>query len=136
MARGLDATIGSTRMLQAASYNGIALSINRQQVLLPLRWFSALAQTDFREMERHCCQRSNHHMLITFDGSPSGGGATLQAGIRDFSSAHEQRYIAYWGGEWTKDDLRRVQVDAGDPAGQARLEAYTLLHSVCLCRKI
>ena len=60
----------------------------------------------------------------------------MQAGIRDFSSAHEQPYIAYWGGEWTKEDLRRVQVDAGDPAGQGRLEAYTLLHSVYLWRKI
>ena len=61
-----------------------------------------------------------------FGGSLTGGGASLQAGVRQFSQADRSPYVAYWTSPWSEVDLARVQVEKGDPAGQARLEAYTL----------
>ena len=74
--------------------------------------------------------KSKYSLLITLDGSLTGGGATLQAGMTRFSDAHLQKFVSYWSGEWFNEELRQVQVERGDPAGQARLEALTLLHSV------
>ena len=68
-------------------------------------------------------------MLITFDGSFTGGGATLQAGVTQFNTAHRQPYISYWHDTWTDEELELLQIVRGDPAGQARLEAWTMLYS-------
>ena len=125
-----------TRMLWAAVYSNTEFVVARRQVLLPLRWLTALADRDFGPLERRCRQRASHHMLITFDGSLTGGGATLQAGVEQFSTAHEKPFVAFWAGTWSDEDLARAQVKRGDPAGQARLEAFTLLNSVFLWRKI
>ena len=81
-------------------------------------------------MERRCRRRAEHRVLITFDGSLSGGGATLQAGITRYDTAHLQPYVAYWACEWTDQELRQVGVKRGGPAGQARLEAVTFCFTV------
>ena len=68
--------------------------------------------------------------LLLLTAPSRGGGATLQAGIRQYDVAHRQENIACWACEWTDDELSRLGVKRGDPAGQARLEALTLLRSV------
>ena len=125
-----------TRMVWAALHVNAEFTVPVKQVQKPLRWFAALADMSFGPLERNCRRRANHTVLITFDGSLSGGGATLQAGIRSFSGAHREPMIAYWAGSWTDEDLNMLQIKRGDPAGQARLEAFTLLHSVNAWRKI
>ena len=125
-----------TRMLWAAVYSGSEFVIARRQVELPLRWLAALADENFGPLERRCRRRATHHVLITFDGSLTGGGATLQAGIEEFSHAHTRPFVSYWAANWTEQDLERLQVKKGDPAGQARLEAFTLLISVFLWQRI
>ena len=125
-----------TRILVAAVYSGTEFIVARRQVLLPLQWLTALADMEFGPLERRCRLRSSHYVLITFDGSLSGGGATLQAGVEEFSTAHQRPFVAFWAAAWTNQDLERVRVIRGDPAGQARLEAFTLLNSIYLWRKM
>ena len=44
--------------------------------------------------------------------------------------------VAYWADTWTDEELAMLQVTRGDPAGHARLEAFTLLHSIHTWRSI
>ena len=44
--------------------------------------------------------------------------------------------MSYWADSWNAEDRRRLQIQAGDPAGQARVEAYTLLISIATWRQI
>ena len=60
----------------------------------------------------------------------------MQAGITQFNDAHRQKYVSFWASEWTDDELQRIQVKRGDPAGQARVEALTLLYSVFTWSKV
>ena len=87
-------------------------------------------------MERKCRRRARHSLLITFDGSLTGGGATIQTGITQFNTAHQQPYIAYWHDAWTDDELKLLQIVRDDPAGQARLEAWTMLYSLFVWKDI
>ena len=105
-------------------------------MITPLRWLAALADLAFGPLERRCRERATHYLLNTFDGSLTGGGATLQAGVTQFNSAHQKPFIAYWAATWSDEDLARVQAKRGDPAGQARLEALALLQSVHAWREI
>ena len=125
-----------TRMVWAAIHVTTEWTVPLKQVLRPLQWFAALAEMSFGPLERNCRRRAGHSVLLTFDGSLSGGGATLQAGIRSFSGAHLQPMVSFWASAWTDDELSLLQVKRGDPAGQARLEAFTLLHSVSTWRRI
>ena len=125
-----------TRMLWAAVCSGSEFIVVRRQVLMPLQWLSALPDMDFGQLERRCRNRAGHHVLLTFDGSLTGGGATLQAGVEQFSTAHQRPYVAYWAAASSEEDLARVQVSRGDPAGQARLEAMALLRSMHAWRKV
>ena len=125
-----------TRMIWAAIHVNTEFTVPVKRVQKPLQWFSALAEMTFGPLERNCRRRAGHSVLITFDGSLSGGGATLQAGIRNFSGAHLQPMLSFWAGAWTDEELKLLQIKRGDPAGQARLEAFTLLHSVSTWRKI
>ena len=74
--------------------------------------------------------------IITFDGSLSGGGATLQVGVASKVEAGSKPIVAYWADQWTADDLELVSVVLGDSAGQARLEALTLLIRVATWRPL
>ena len=94
---------------------------------MPLRWPAALLDQEIGLLEHICGRCANHYTLTTFDGPLTGGGATLQAGVHQFNRAHRRPYIACWAATWTDEDLARVQVAGGDPAEQARLEAFTLL---------
>ena len=72
---GLMPQLGAfTRMLWAAVYSNTQTFLPRRQVETPLRWLAALAECDFGPLERRCRRRSTHRILITFDGSLTGGG--------------------------------------------------------------
>ena len=68
--------------------------------------------------------------MITFDGSLSGGGATLQVGMRQRSEITTQPIISYWADRWSTADYELVRASPGDSFGQAKFEALTLLISV------
>ena len=89
-----------------------------------------------RPIERHCRPRPKYFSLITFDGSLTGGGATLQIGLHDLSEAEHRPIVAYWHGQWSDDELQMLQVTRGSPSGQARLEAYTLLVALTTWREV
>ena len=65
-----------------------------------------------------------------------GAWATLQAGIEQFSTARTRPYMAHWAANGTDDDLGKLHIQRGDPAGQARLEPFSLLSSVVLWQHI
>ena len=115
---------------------GSDFTLRFTQVQKPLQWFAALAEMSFGPLERNCRRRAAHSTLVMSDGSLSGGGATLQAGIKSFSGAHRQPMLAFWADTWADEELDLLQIKRGDPAGQARLEAFTLLHSVHTWRKL
>ena len=85
----------------------------------------------------------NHHRspteyftLVTFDASLTGGGATLQAGLRTLKDAASHPIVAYWHAAWTDDDLATVRCKRGEPSGQAILEAYALLISIATWKHV
>ena len=51
----------------------------------------------------------------------------MQVGPKDLSEAEHKPIVAHWYAEWRDDDLRRRAITRGEPGGQARLVAYTLL---------
>ena len=81
-------------------------------------------------MQRHCRQRAEYLTVITFDGSLTGGGATLQCGVPSLEAACSSKILAYKGTQWSDADLELLKVKRGDPQGQARVEAYTLLIAI------
>ena len=74
--------------------------------------------------------------VLTFDGSLTGGGATLQCGVRHRDEIAVKLVIAFWADQCQDHDLALLKVQRGDPAGQARVEAYTLLGSVATRRHL
>ena len=58
----------------------------------------------------------------------------LAVGVTHKSEAATAPIVAYWANRWTPADLALTKVVPGDPAGQARLEALTLLSSVATQR--
>ena len=57
-------------------------------------------------------------------------------GVASKAEAGSKPIVAYWADQWTADDLELVSVVPGDPAGQARLEALTLLIRVATWRPL
>ena len=70
--------------------------------------------------------------LVTFDASLSGGGATLQAGLRALEEAATRLVVSYWHATWSDEDLATVRAKKGEASGQAVHEAYALLISVAM----
>ena len=97
-------------MLWVAIYSGNEFVVACRQVAMPLQWLAALADQNFGPLERRCRRRANHYILITVDGPLSGGAATLQAGIRQFSAAESSPYVAHWTTQWTYEDLARLEI--------------------------
>ena len=73
--------------------------------------------------------------LVTFDGPLAGGGATLQVGLRSREEAISKPIVSYWADVWSEKDRYRLNIELNDLAGQARVEAYTLLASVATWRE-
>ena len=123
-------------MVWAALHSTTLPTIRLQQVQVPFQWFEAFAKTEFGPVERRCRRGAPHFMAVTFDGSLVGGGATLRAGVTCLKTASKLPIVTYWYDTWSDAELRVLQVARGDPAGQARLEAYTLLVSMWCWRKL
>ena len=73
-----------------------------RRLIHDLRRSGVKQQVTMRERVR---RPRGHSTLVTFDGSLSGGGATLQAGIVNFSTAHLKPMVAYWADSWTDEEL-------------------------------
>ena len=95
-----------------------------------------LWKQNLREVERHCRRPAPYTVVITFDGTLTGGGATLQVGVRDRAETRTKPVIAYWADRWRADDIELMQFAPGDSAGQAKCEALTLLVSIATWRPI
>ena len=74
--------------------------------------------------------------MVTFDGSLTGGGATLQVGVKDRAEIHTKPIIAYWADRWGPADFALMQTKPGDRAGQAKCEALTLLLSLTTWQRL
>ena len=86
-------------------------------------------------VQRRCRIRAPYFTLVTFDGSLTGGGATLQVGLQGIKEAAVKPVVAYWHKRWSERDRQLMQVKPGDPGGQARCEAFALLHALTVWRK-
>ena len=87
-------------------------------------------------VERHCRQATQSYTLVTFDGSLTGGGATLQVGVSELAGAAMTPVWAFFSTRWTAADLEMIDVNRADPAGQARVEALTFAIAVNTWRDI
>ena len=52
-----------------------------------MHWLDAFAKEDCGPVERRCRRGTQHFMVITFDGSLTGGGATLRADVVNVKDA-------------------------------------------------
>ena len=116
-----------TNMLWAAINSGSGDLVSVSQLRRALLWISTLCGNNLKAVERHCRPRASYFSLITFDGSLTGGGATLQVGLTNLKDAEHVPVVSYWHDRWTAEGFQLLGVEPGDPGGQARLEAYTLL---------
>ena len=73
-------------------------------------------------VQRHCRKRAECFTVITFDGSLTGGGATLQCGVPTLEAAHSSKILAHFDTQWSNADLELLKVSRGDPQGQARVK--------------
>ena len=103
---------------------------------MPLAWLTAFAFQEFASLERRCRRRRSYWTVITFDGSLSGGGATLQVGVGNLKDHEAAPIVAYWHDEWDTEDRKAVRAGLKDPADQAKFEAYTLLQSIIAWRPL
>ncbi len=104
--------------------------VYRRQLVVPLRWFRAFTTMSMEPVERHCRYPPEYYTCITFDGSPWGGGATIQFGLASMAARSSTPIAAYWQRRWTAVDERTLEATRGDPASQARWEAFSMLLAV------
>ena len=119
-----------TSMLWAAINCGPSDTVSVGQLRRALLWISTLCGYSFKAVERRCRPRATYFSLITFDGSLTGGGATLQVGLTKLEEAESAPIVSYWHDRWSESEFQLLDVVPGDPGGQAKLEAYTLLGSL------
>ncbi len=119
------------RMLWAALYLYPGESwVYTKQVATALKWLRAFCHMQASPLQRRCRTPANYLTCITFDGSPWGGGATLQCGVNPLQTRHQHPIATYWRRTWTVADATIIGGKIGDAASQARWEAYALLKAV------
>ena len=67
--------------------------------------------------------------LITFDGSPVGGGETLQLAMPMDASRNAHPISYHWSTKWSDRDASLLQAEIGSRRSQARWEVYALLRA-------
>ena len=67
-------------------------TVSMTQVRRALVWLTALCENNMRPVERRCRKRAAYYTLVAFDGSLTGGGATLQVGLQDIQQAAQSLY--------------------------------------------
>ena len=89
------------RMLWGALFADRALDwVAPRQVAVPLQWLHKFCTIQTAPLRRNYRPRSEKHVCVTFDGSPTGGGAILQYGLTDISSRGEFPIAFYWRTTW------------------------------------
>ena len=51
----------------------------------------------------------------------------MQIGLTSLNDAEQALVVSYWHDQWSLEEFQLLDITLGDPGGQARLEAYTLL---------
>ncbi len=119
-----------TRMIWAAlTAQHDAHMVYARQIQVPLRWIKALANVDMGPIERRCARPASYYTILTFDASPTGGGAILQLGVEALERRHEAPIATYWCRTWTDADARLLGTTIGSASGQALWEAYAMLRA-------
>ncbi len=119
------------RMLWAALYLYPGESwVYTKQVATALNWLRAFCHMQASPLQRRCRTPAQYYTCLTFDGSPWGGGATLQCGVSTLEARHQHPIATYWRRTWTPSDELRIKGKIGEAASQARWEAYALLKAV------
>ena len=124
-----------TARLWAASATS-AEYVAAHQLRPTVMWLRRLCNDNLQRVQRHCREQPGYFTLITFDAALTGGGATLQAGLKSIEDAATKPMLAYWHTHWEAEDYNLLKVTKDDPSGQAALEAYTLLISVATWSKV
>ena len=96
----------------------------------PLKWLWYLSENHLSGVLRRCRLPAEYYTLVTFDGSLTGGGAFLQVGVPSPEQAATCKIVSYLACPWTDQELEMLRVNRNDPAGQAKLEALTLVTAV------
>ena len=117
-------------MLWAALAVTKASKVERKLVKRPLSWLRALCKDRLSSVGRHVRPLPPYSAVLTFDGSLTGGGAVIQFGVQSLSTIDKVPILSFMSVQWSLADLALVQVVAGDPACQARLEALVLVVAI------
>ena len=126
-----------TRMLWAAlSTRAEHEQVFLKQIQLPLNWILAFTKALNGPLVRFYRPRSETVTIISFDGSPSGGGATIQLAVPVRADRTKFPITFYWSTHWKHDDERLISAKIGAAASQAKWEAYSLLLAVMIWRPI
>ena len=105
-----------------ASRPGLAW-IYLQQVSVPLSWVLAFTTELNGPLIRHFRPRAETVTILTFDGSPSGGGATVQLAVPLRADRVKAPISFYWATRWTHDDESLLGASVGAARAQAKWEA-------------
>ena len=105
-------------------------------MLMPLRWLHSFTDECKEPLQRRFMPRSQLTTLITFDGSPTGGGATIQLALPSLERRTMHPISFHWSVKWSPEDETLLEAHIGDCASQARWEAYALLKAVRVWRPI
>ena len=120
-----------TRMLWAAlSAQPEQSWIFTKQVVTPLRWLLSFTKSVQGPLVRRFRPRSQTVTIITFDGSPVGGGATIQLAVPLRGDRCRHPIAFYWATVWTAADEKLLRANIGDAGSQAKWEAFSLLLAV------
>ena len=121
-----------TMIWAALSSRSYGEFVHGKQVELPLKWIAAFVNNVKGPLRRHFRPRAAMAMVVTFDGSPEGGGATLQLAVPTNADRGAHKIEYYWHTKWTSEDEKVARAAIGDPASQAKWEAYTLLLAIAV----
>ena len=126
-----------TRMLWAAWPQDPSRNwVYSRQISLPLQWLHAFTVEQAGALQRTFVQRTTLSTVITFDGSPTGGGAFIQLAVPPAAARATHPVSYHWSAVWSAADERLLGAKIGDCASQARWEAYALLRAVRVWRPI
>ena len=72
-----------TAMLWGALASSNSVTVSVTQLRLPRQWLTVFCERNLKVLERHYRRAAPFTAVVTFDGSLTGGGATLQVGVKD-----------------------------------------------------
>ena len=120
-----------TKMLWAALTSQPEMSwVCLKQIVTPLQWLRAFTASQGGPLQRHFRSRSPFTTMITFDGSPVGGGAFRQLAMPKEAPRTAHPIAYHWSTKWSHQDAKLLDAEIGSCRSQARWEAYALLRAV------